>query len=77
MGNFEQYSDNFIHGTNILHIYLSLLFQSMLTHGFVPNGLLTSTIIPFPKGKNKSLNMSENYWGIALSSVIGNIFDLV
>ena len=49
----------------------------MLTHGFVPNEMLSSTIIPIPKGKNKSINMSENYRGIALSSIIGKVFDRV
>ena len=78
-GNFNQYSDHLLHGTHRLNVYISLMlmFQSMLNHGIVPSGLLTSTIIPIPKGKNKSLNVSSNYRGIALSSIIGKVFDRV
>ena len=56
---------------------MSLLFQSMLFHGFVPKGLLTSTIVPIPMGNRKSMNVSENYRGIALGSVIGKVFDRI
>ena len=49
----------------------------MLTHGFSPSNLLSATIIPIPKDKRKSLNNSTNYRGIALSSVISKVLDLV
>ena len=39
--------------------------------------MLVSTIIPIPKSTKKSLNDSSNYRGIALSSVIGKVFDLL
>ena len=39
--------------------------------------MLNDTIIPIAKNKKKSLNESSNYRGIALSSIIGKILDLV
>ena len=35
--------------------------------------MLVSTIIPIPKNKRKSLGASDNYRGIALNSVLGEV----
>ena len=43
-----------ISGTNKLCAYLSLLFQGMLRHGYIPNAMLISTMVPFPKIKKVS-----------------------
>ena len=39
--------------------------------------MLYSTVIPIPKDKRKSLNNSENYRAITLSSVLGKILDRI
>ena len=59
------------------YLILSLLFKTILTHSCVPSGLLLSTVIPIPKHKNKSLGDSDNYRGIALSSILGKLFDII
>ena len=69
------FSDHFINGTAKLNIYLTFLFNVMLVHGFVPDSMLLGTLIPIPKNKRKSLNDSNNYRGITLSSIIGKMFD--
>ena len=71
------YTDHFINGTNKLYIMLSLLFSSMIVHGFSPDGLNISTIQPLVKNKRKSLNDSSNFRAIALSSPVAKIFDWV
>ena len=43
------YSNNFIYGTNLLHKCLSILFTSMIYHGFAPDFYLCSNN-PYPKG---------------------------
>ena len=70
-------SEHLIHGNTLLHQYLAILFSCMLSHGFVPHDMLLSTMIPIPKDKRKSINISENYRAIALSSIIGKLFDWV
>ncbi len=60
-----------------LSLYIASLFSGKLRHGFSPEGFRISTVIPIPKNKKKSLNSSENYRGIALSSILGNLFDCV
>ena len=68
-------TDHLIHGTPSLHTHLSMLFSTMVTHGYVPLDLRISTLIPIPKNKKKSLNVSNNYRAIALSSVLGKTLD--
>ena len=58
-------------------MHIALLTTGMLIYGFVPEDLLISTIIPIPKGKNTNVTVSANYRGIALSSIIGKIIDLI
>ena len=47
----------------------------MLVHGFSPEKLCTSTIIPIPKGCNVNVTDSANFRGIALSSIFVKLFD--
>ena len=68
-------TNHLIHGCHKLYVLLTLLFNSMLTHGFAPNGMLKGTVIPIPKNKLKSINDSSNYRGITLSSIIGKLLD--
>ena len=44
------YSNNFIHGTELLFQYLSVLYTSMIFHGFCPPSFICANIIPIPKG---------------------------
>ena len=71
------YTDHLINAPIRFHVFLSLLFKSMLTHGSPAEGFMLSTIIPIPKNKRKSMNDSNNYRGIALSSILGKLFDWV
>ena len=49
----------------------------MLVHGTVPDNFLLSTIVPIPKSYKNSIFKSSNYRGIALSSVLGKVFDKI
>ena len=64
-------SDNLKHATDRFIDYIVSLFNSILSHGCVPNCFLSSTIIPIPKNPRLDLKNSENYRAIALSSVFG------
>ena len=41
-------SDHLIHGSNRMFVILCLMFNSMLTHGYTLDVLLSSTIISIP-----------------------------
>ena len=49
----------------------------MLTHGVAPSGLLLSTMIPVLKDKRASKNDSNHYRAIAISTILGEIFDSI
>ena len=69
-GNKGFNSNHLLNGSPKLLIYLSLLFRSIIIHGFTPNELLTSTIISIPKDNHAWLCDIENYRGIALFNCI-------
>jgi len=66
-----------LHATDCLYAHLGLVLTAMLSHGYSPNEYLDTAIIPIPKNARKSVNDSENYRGIALSSIVSKIFDWV
>ena len=73
----QLFSDHFINGTDRFFTLISLLFTCMLTHGVAPSGFLLSTMIPVPKDKRASKSDSNNYRAIAISSILGKIFDSI
>ena len=66
-----------IYAPQAINVHMSLLFTAMLHHGFSPMQFRFSKLIPIVKNKRKSLNDSNNYRAIALSSVMGKVFDWV
>ena len=69
------YSNNFIHGTDMMTQYLSILYTSMVFHGFCPPSFICANIIPIPKGSKVNLSNSDKYRSIAISSLLGKILD--
>ena len=67
--------DYLLNGTPLLFHCLSVLFTAMLKHGFTPKSFCISTVIPIPKGMNKNTAEIKDYRGIALSSLLGKLFD--
>lgn len=70
-------SDNFIFCTNRCITLLSLLFSSVLSHGYCPKEMLHSVIIPIPKAGKDGYSSSENYRGISLCSLFCKIFEVI
>jgi hypothetical protein len=71
------YSDHFINAPFSFHVILSLLFNSMVVHGFTPQSMLLGTMIPIPKNRKKSVCNSDNYRAIALSSIFSKVLDII
>ena len=70
-------SNHIIHGGPVLWKYLAIVFNVMITHSFVPSNILSSTIIPIPKNKRKSLNDSNNYRSIVMCSALSKLLDYI
>ena len=76
-GNLGQYSDHLRLAPQRFLCCITMIINSMLQHGIVPQEMCLSTVSPIPKNKRKSLNDSDNYRAIALSSVIGKLLDKI
>ena len=70
-------SDNFRNGTHLLNVDISLLFPIILSHGIAPAGLLLSTMVPLIRNKCENKCDSNNYRAIAISSLLGKLFDTI
>ena len=73
--NVDMNSNHIIHGCDELNIHLSFLYTTMMQHAYSPKEMLLSALVPIPKNRKKSLNDSNNYRSIALSSIIGKVLD--
>lgn len=74
----SQLSTNHLkYGSRRLFVLISMLFSSMLEHGYIPNDMLRCTVMPIPKNNRKSLNDSSNYRGIALNSPLCKLFETI
>ena len=71
------FSNNFIYGTDLLHRHLSILFTSMINHGYAPAEFKKSSMLPLPKGARADLSNSDMYRSIAISSLLSKILDNV
>ena len=60
-----------------LSVMLTLMFNSMIQHRYVPEAFMDILILPTVKDTKEDLGDSDNYRPIALTSVISKIFELV
>jgi hypothetical protein len=69
-------SDCLKHAPKRLHVYLAMLLNSIVIHGFTPRKLLIGTMTPIPKTKNCS-SSSDKYRAITLISCLVKILDYI
>ena len=62
-------SDYYCNGTPLLSRYISALFNCVITHCYVPSSFCISTIIPIPKGSNKSTSTVKKTTEVLLLAV--------
>ena len=74
---FNLQSDCFTNGPDILIQHLVNLLQMYVTHGFVPNFILTCTLLPIVKDNLADITSSSNYRAIAGGSLLVKLLDIV
>jgi hypothetical protein len=70
-------SDHIINGPNILFTLIALLITTSRKHGHMPEEMLMASVASIPKDMCGNICSSDNYRGIALSSAISKINDIV
>ena len=71
------HAEAFIYGGHRLRLYLCLLFNLFLKHGYVPASFSQSIIIPLVKSKSGDLSDVNNYRAIALANSLSKILETV
>ena len=66
----------FSHRSTIICVHLSLLFASMLTHGYLHASLMQSAIVPILKNRQGDTSDKNNYRPIAIVTALSKIFEL-
>lgn len=70
-------SDNFINACRDLYVHIALFLSVALLHASIPDIMSHSLIVPIVKNAKKSLNDSNNYRSVAISSIIGKFYDKI
>ncbi len=63
-------AEHFKYGSDKLCVYLSMLFNAMIVHGFVCKGLMDTILVPIVKDKKGDISSKDNYRPIAITSII-------
>jgi hypothetical protein len=60
-----------------LHKHTATMIRSFLTHGYVPQFMLISTLVPSVKDRLASINISQNYRSVCITSLLLKQFDWI
>ena len=71
------WSNHLLYSPPELTVHVSMLLSAAMSHGHMPSNLLTNTIIPLVKDSRGDICNSDNYRGIALSSCLGKVLEIV
>ena len=69
-------AEHFIHASPIIHVYLSMLFNCFITHGYLPEDFMNTAIVPIIKNKTGDSSDKGNYRPIALVTACSKIFEI-
>ena len=69
-------AEHFVFSHIIICVHLSLLFTSMLIHGYLPASLMKSAIVPILKNRQGDTSDKNNYRPIAIVTAISKNFEL-
>ena len=70
-------SEHFIYASDKLHVMLTMLFNSAIIHGHLPDRLMETIIVPIVKDSKGTLTDKNNYRPIALTCVASKRLELL
>ena len=76
-GRDEIYAEHLKYAPKRLPQILSILFSSMISHGYIPTMMLEVVLVPVIKDKTKNINSKDNYRPIALASVVSKVLESI
>ena len=69
--------EHYMHADQKINVLLSMFFNSVICHGYIPIGLMETVIIPIVKDKKGDIGSKNNYRLIALTSILSKIFEIL
>jgi hypothetical protein len=70
-------SEHYLYASNRVYVHLSIIFNSMMLHGFIPDHLMDTIIISLLKDKKGNVMDKDNYRPIAITCVSSKILELI
>ena len=65
------------HADSKLNVLISCLFTAIFTHGYIPNAMTDTIILPLVKNKCGNLSDKNNYRPVALANILSKLFERV
>ena len=69
-------SEHFQFASHRVKIELAIVLQAFMRHGFLPDSLMLTMIVPIMKSKNGDITSKGNYRPIAIATVISKILEM-
>ena len=70
-------SEHLKYASNVLVPLLAMCFTSFISHGFLPESMLSVMLVPVIKDKAGKISSKDNYRPIALASVISKLVEVI
>ena len=71
------HAEHLIHASDRLTVLLSILYTSIMKHGYVPSKMLDTTLTPIVKTKTGDVTDKNNYRPIAVATSMSKIMELL
>ena len=75
-GIYVLFAEHLLHANPEIHVLLSICFNAFIVHGFLPNPLTDTVLVPIVNNKTKNICGKGNYRPIALASVMSKVFEM-
>ena len=69
-------TEHFLFAHRITHVFLSLLFNTFIIHGYLPADFMKTAIVPIIKNKTGDTSNKNNYRPIALVTAASKLFEI-
>ena len=71
------HAEHLIHASDRLTVLLSILCTSIMKHGYIPSGMLDTTLSPIVKTKTGGVTDKNNYRPIAVATSMSKVMELL
>ena len=69
-------AEHFIYAHSILHVFLSLPFNYVIVHGYLPSDFMKTFLVPIIKCKTGNSSDKNNYRSIVLVTAASELFEI-